>query len=97
MVNRAGWLGVNLPQFALIDAVRHDGLGSVLAGFELRTQLLLWLVWLFLPDLDVLVAWNGLLPSGCCLYVVLIWTSSGLAATFALTLRPVWQRSNSGR
>ena len=24
-------------------------------------------------------------PSGCCLYAVLIWTSSGLAATFALT------------
>jgi hypothetical protein len=24
-------------------------------------------------------------PSGCCLYAVLIWTSSGLAATFAFT------------
>ncbi len=36
MVNLAGWLGANLPQFALVDAVRHDGLSGVFARLELR-------------------------------------------------------------
>ena len=36
-------------------------------------------------------------PSGCCLQAVLIWTSSGLAATLALRARLISLRSNSGR
>ena len=61
MVHRAGRLGANLPQFALVDAVRHDGLGGVLARFELRPLRLLRRVGLLLPDFDVLVARDGLL------------------------------------
>jgi len=39
-----GWLGANLPQFALVDAIRHGGIGGVLARLELRPlRLLRWL------------------------------------------------------
>ncbi len=61
MVNGAGRLGANLPQFALLDAVRHDGLGSVLARFELGPSRLLRRVGLLLANFDVLVARDGLL------------------------------------
>src|ERR1700739_912194 len=36
MVNRAGWLAANLPQFALVVAVRHDGLHLVAQDANLR-------------------------------------------------------------
>jgi len=61
MVNRAGRLGANLPQFALVDAVRHDGLGGVLARFELGPFRLFRRVGLLLANFDVLVARDGLL------------------------------------
>jgi hypothetical protein len=61
MVNGAGRLGANLPQFALLDAVRHDGLGGVLARFELGPFRLLRRVGLLLANFDVLVARDGLL------------------------------------
>src|SRR6185437_8582779 len=41
VMHRAGWLRANLSQFALVDAVRHDGFGCVFACLELRS-LLLW-------------------------------------------------------
>ena len=45
----------------LVDAVRHDGLGGVLARLELRPLRLLRRVGLLLPDFDVLVSGDGLL------------------------------------
>jgi hypothetical protein len=60
MVYRARWLGANLPQFTLVDAVQYDGLGGVLAGLEFRPLCLLGRVGLLLPNLDVLVARDGL-------------------------------------
>jgi hypothetical protein len=54
-----GWCTV--PQLAFVDAVRHDGLGSVLARFELRPLRLLRRVGLLIPDFNVLVAWDRLL------------------------------------
>src|SRR5947209_2330668 len=70
MVYRAGRLGANFPQFALVDALRHNGLGGVLARPELRRLRFLRPVGLLLPDFDVLVAWDGLLSLGllvvCC-------------------------------
>ena len=64
MVYRAGWLGANLPQFALVDAVRHDGFGGVLARLEFRPLRFLRCVGLLLPDFDVLVARDGLFAFG---------------------------------
>jgi hypothetical protein len=61
MVHRAGWLGANLPQFALVDAVRNDSLGGVLTRLELRPFRLLRGVGLLLPDFDILVARDCLL------------------------------------
>ena len=60
-MHRAIRLGANLPQFPLVDAIRNNGLGGVLAGFELRPLCLLRGVGLLLPNLDVLVARDGLL------------------------------------
>jgi hypothetical protein len=54
----------NLSQFALVDAVRNDGLGGVIARLELRPLCFLRRVGLPLPDFDVLVARDGLLPFG---------------------------------
>ena len=62
MVHRTGRLGANLPQFAFVDTVRHDGLCSVLAGLELRPLRFIRRIWLLLPDFNVLVARDGLLP-----------------------------------
>ena len=61
MMYRAGRLGANLPKFAFLDAVRHDGLGGVLARFELRPLRFLRRVGFLLSDFDVLVARDGLL------------------------------------
>jgi hypothetical protein len=61
MVHGAGRLGANLPQFALLDAVRHDGLGGVFARFELGPFRLFRRVGLLLANFDVLVARDGLL------------------------------------
>jgi hypothetical protein len=85
MVNWASRLGANLAKFAFVDTVRNDGLGGVFARLELRPFRFLRRVGLTLPNFDVLVAGMAFSPSGCCLYAVLIWTSSGLAATLALT------------
>jgi type IV secretory pathway TraG/TraD family ATPase VirD4 len=49
-------LGADLPYFALVEAIRDDGLGGVLARLELRPLRLLRGVGLLRPDLDVLVA-----------------------------------------
>ena len=64
MVYRAGWLGANLPQFALVDAVRHDSFSGVLARLEFRPLRFLGCVGLLLPDFDVLVARDGLFAFG---------------------------------
>ena len=56
MMHRAGWLGANLSQFALVDAVRHDGFCGVFAGFELRAHRLFFGRGLLWPDFGVLVA-----------------------------------------
>jgi hypothetical protein len=64
MVNRAVWLGANLPQLALVDTVRHNGFGRVLARFELRPLRLLRRIRLLLPDFDVLVARDCLFTLG---------------------------------
>jgi hypothetical protein len=61
MVYRAGRLGANLPQFALVDAIGNDGLGGVLARLEFRPLRFLRCVGLLLPDFDVLVARDRLL------------------------------------
>ena len=61
MVDGASWLRANLPQFALVDAIRDDGFGGVLARFELRPLRLFRGVGLLLSDFDILVARNGLL------------------------------------
>jgi hypothetical protein len=60
MVYRAFRFGANLPQFALVDTVRHDGLGGVLACFELRPLRFLRRIGLLLADFDVLVSGEGL-------------------------------------
>ena len=36
-------------------------------------------------------------PSCCCLWAVLIWTSSGLAATFAFNVLPAWHEEQPKR
>ena len=59
MVHPAGRLCANLPQFAFVDAVRHNGLGGVLAGFELRPLRFLGRVGLLFPDFDVFVPRDG--------------------------------------
>jgi hypothetical protein len=61
IVNRAGRLSANLPKFAFVDTIGDDGLGGVLAGFELRPLRLLRRIGLLLPDFDVFVARDGLL------------------------------------
>ena len=60
MMHRAIRLGANPPQFSLVDAVRDDGIGGILARFELRPLRLLRGVGLVRPDLDVLAAGNDL-------------------------------------
>ena len=61
MVNWASRLGADLAKFALVDAVRNDGLGGVLARLELRPFRLLRRVGLLVPDFYVLAARDGLL------------------------------------
>jgi len=61
MVYGAGRLCTNLPQFSLVDTIRHNGLGGVLAGFELRPFRFLRCVGLLLADFNVLVAGDRLL------------------------------------
>ena len=60
VMHRAIRFGANLPQFALVDAVRDDCFGDVPARFELRPLRLLRCVGLVRPDFDVLAAGNNL-------------------------------------
>ena len=59
MMHRAGWLGADLAQLALVDALGNDGLGGVLAGLELRSCGLFFGGGLLGPDFGVLVARQG--------------------------------------
>jgi hypothetical protein len=78
-----GWCTV--PQLAFVDAVRHDGLGSVLARFELGHFAFSGVSGFSSLISTYLLRGIAFSPSGCCLYAVPIWTSSGLAATLAFT------------
>jgi hypothetical protein len=56
VMHRAGWLGVYLPQFTLVDAFGHDSFGGVPARLELRSRGLFFGGGLVGPDFDLLVA-----------------------------------------
>ena len=49
-------IGAHLADFALVRAVRNDGLGGVLACLVFRRVLLVFVLRLLLPDFDILVA-----------------------------------------
>jgi hypothetical protein len=55
-MHRAIGIGAHLADFAFVRPIRNDGLGGVLACFEFRRFLLVFVLWLLLPDFDILVA-----------------------------------------
>ena len=65
---------------AFVDAIGDDGIGSVLADFELRSCGLFLGRGLLSPDSTYLLRGRVALPSFCCPYAVLICTSLSLVA-----------------
>ena len=51
-------IGADFCGFALLRAFGDDGFGGELAGFVLRPVAFIFVLWLLLPDFDVLVAGN---------------------------------------